>query len=166
MPWRRKWQPTPVFLPGKFHGQSSLVGYSLWGHKGVGHDWATKQQHKIRQFNSSPSKMKKPKTKCYVTCSWYTGSCKASIVILLYGTSPLYFLAPWRTLYTVLISKDLMLKHAFIHSWCNMYGTAITCQALFWALARETQAELPICHKVFVWLWTKSSLGPSFLKTS
>ena len=28
MPWRRKWQPTPVFLPGKFHGQRSLVGYS------------------------------------------------------------------------------------------------------------------------------------------
>ena len=33
MHWRRKWQPTPVFLPGEFHGQSSLVGYSPWGHK-------------------------------------------------------------------------------------------------------------------------------------
>ena len=31
--WRRKWQPTPVFLPGKFLGQRSLVGYSTWGHK-------------------------------------------------------------------------------------------------------------------------------------
>ena len=29
--WRRKWQPTPVFLPGKSHGWKSLVGYSLWG---------------------------------------------------------------------------------------------------------------------------------------
>ena len=29
-PWRRKWQPTPVFLPGKPHGQRSLVGYSPW----------------------------------------------------------------------------------------------------------------------------------------
>ena len=28
IPWRRKWQPTPVFLPGKSHGQGSLVGYS------------------------------------------------------------------------------------------------------------------------------------------
>ena len=27
------WQPTPVFLPGEFHGQRSLVGYSPWGHK-------------------------------------------------------------------------------------------------------------------------------------
>ena len=32
-PRRRKWQPTPVFLPGKSHGQRSLVGYSLWGRK-------------------------------------------------------------------------------------------------------------------------------------
>ena len=28
IPWRRKWQPTPVFLPGKNHGQRSLVGYN------------------------------------------------------------------------------------------------------------------------------------------
>ena len=33
MPWRRNWHPIPVFLPGKFHGQRSLVGYSPWGHK-------------------------------------------------------------------------------------------------------------------------------------
>ena len=32
-PWRRKWQPTPVFLPGEFHGQRSLAGYSPQGHK-------------------------------------------------------------------------------------------------------------------------------------
>ena len=31
--WRRKWQPTPVLLPRKFHGWRSLVGYCLWGHK-------------------------------------------------------------------------------------------------------------------------------------
>ena len=33
-PWRRKWQPTPVLMPGKFHGWRSLVGYSPQGHKG------------------------------------------------------------------------------------------------------------------------------------
>ena len=33
IPWNRKWHPTPVFLPGKFHGQRSLMGYSPWGHK-------------------------------------------------------------------------------------------------------------------------------------
>ena len=35
MPWRREWQPTPVFLPGKFHGERSLVDYSAWGSKGL-----------------------------------------------------------------------------------------------------------------------------------
>ena len=33
IPWRRKWQPTPVFLPGKSHGQRNLAGYSPWGCK-------------------------------------------------------------------------------------------------------------------------------------
>ena len=33
IPWRNKWQPTPVILPGEFHGQRSMVGYSLWGGK-------------------------------------------------------------------------------------------------------------------------------------
>ena len=33
IPWRRKWQPTPVFLPGKSHGRQSLVGYCPWGCK-------------------------------------------------------------------------------------------------------------------------------------
>ena len=33
IPWRRKWQPTLVFLPGVFHGQRSLARYSPWGHK-------------------------------------------------------------------------------------------------------------------------------------
>ena len=32
-PWSRKWQPTPVFLPGEFHGQRSMAGYSPWDHK-------------------------------------------------------------------------------------------------------------------------------------
>ena len=49
--WRRKWQPTPVFLPGKSHGQRSLAGYSPWNRR-VGHDLATKwnknKTHKMR----------------------------------------------------------------------------------------------------------------------
>ena len=33
IPWRRKWQLTPVFLPGESHGQRSLAGYSPWDYK-------------------------------------------------------------------------------------------------------------------------------------
>ena len=50
-PWRKKWQPTPVFLPGESQGQRSLAGYSLCGHKRVRHDLATKQQNKHKSTN-------------------------------------------------------------------------------------------------------------------
>ena len=38
MHWRRKWQPTPVFLPGESQRRGSLVGCRLWGRR-VGHNW-------------------------------------------------------------------------------------------------------------------------------
>ena len=41
IPWRRKWQPTPAFVPGDSHGQRSLVGQNPWGRR-VRHDWAPK----------------------------------------------------------------------------------------------------------------------------
>ena len=40
IPWRRKWQPTPVFSPGKYHGQRSLAGCTSRG-RTVVHDWTT-----------------------------------------------------------------------------------------------------------------------------
>ena len=43
--WRRKWQPTPVFLPGIFHWQRSLVGYSPWGQKEPDTTEATQHTH-------------------------------------------------------------------------------------------------------------------------
>ena len=42
--WRRKWKPTPALLPGKSHGQRSLVGYSPRGSQRVGHDLVTMQK--------------------------------------------------------------------------------------------------------------------------
>ena len=46
IPWRRAWQPTPVFLPGESHGQRSLVGYSLRGCKEL--DTTKGTQHTAR----------------------------------------------------------------------------------------------------------------------
>ena len=43
--------PTPVFLPGKSHGQKSLAGYSPWGRKRIGHDLATKQQQQLQYLD-------------------------------------------------------------------------------------------------------------------
>ena len=44
IPWRSKWQATPVFLPGKSHGQRSLVGLQSTESQRVRHDLVTKQQ--------------------------------------------------------------------------------------------------------------------------
>ena len=55
IPWRRKWQSTPVFLPGESHGQRSLMGYSPWGHKSwTWLKWLTMHTH-ISFFNKSSS---------------------------------------------------------------------------------------------------------------
>ena len=43
--WRRKWQSSPVFLPGRSHGQRNLAGYSCWGRR-VRHNFTTKQQQR------------------------------------------------------------------------------------------------------------------------
>ena len=50
IPWRRTWEPTPVFLLGKSHVQRSLRGYSPWGCKRVGHDLTT--EHTRTLYNS------------------------------------------------------------------------------------------------------------------
>ena len=60
IPWRRKWQPTPVFVSGKSHGERSLAGYSPWGHKesdtiehthreSQTHDWLTPAPHTMQK---------------------------------------------------------------------------------------------------------------------
>ena len=46
IPLRKAWQPTLVFLPGEFHGQKSLAGYSSWGHKELQARLTSKVAHK------------------------------------------------------------------------------------------------------------------------
>ena len=51
IPCRRKWQPTPALLPGKFHGQRSLVGYSPWGGKESDMTEHSTAQHRVLTFD-------------------------------------------------------------------------------------------------------------------
>ena len=54
IPWRREWLPTPVFLPGEFHGDRSLVGYSSWSHKELDTtEWLTHTHTHTYSFKSS-----------------------------------------------------------------------------------------------------------------
>ena len=66
MAYRRKWQPTPVFLPRKPHGQRSLVGYSPWGHK---------ESDMTERLNSS--------SRSPVTCPFHPHSSSHSMLSLL-----------------------------------------------------------------------------------
>ena len=52
MHWRRKWQPTPVFLPGESQGWGSLVGYHLWGLTELDTTEATKWQQQQQQYTA------------------------------------------------------------------------------------------------------------------
>ena len=53
IPWRRKWKLTPVFLPGKSHGQRNLEGYSPWGRKQFGTtEWLINTPANRDDFNS------------------------------------------------------------------------------------------------------------------
>ena len=59
MHWRRKWQPTPVFLPGESQGRGSLVGCRLWGRTESDTTEATQQQQRqqitVRRLGSEPA---------------------------------------------------------------------------------------------------------------
>ena len=52
IPWRRKWQTTPVFLAVKSHGQRGLVGYSPWGKKRARYDLVTKWKQLIQTLET------------------------------------------------------------------------------------------------------------------
>ena len=58
MPWSRKWHPIPVFLPGKSHGQWSLVGYSPWGCKELDtNEWMSTHSVSRHNLNAGNPKM-------------------------------------------------------------------------------------------------------------
>ena len=88
-PWRRKWQPTPVFLPGKSHEQKSLAGFSPQGHKRIGYDLATNQQHFFKKRMS--------KQTCWHVLNQHTMTVTKFLVILHFAHSvpSLHLLSFW-----------------------------------------------------------------------
>ena len=83
IPWRKKWQPTPVFLPGGSHGQRSLVSNSLWGCKRVRQDLATKQQQNFCVSLTTIKSVKKCNGPTMVIFKWITKFFNFSMVILI-----------------------------------------------------------------------------------
>src|SRR5574337_103958 len=79
MHWRRKWQPTPLFLPGESQGQRSLVGCRLWGHAESDATEATWQHQQLLASTQPPHSLNHlpPQT-------------RYSILLLLIFFAPLY----------------------------------------------------------------------------
>ena len=95
-PWRRKLQPTPVFLPGESHGQRSLVGYSAWGCKDL---------DVTERLNNNRDKE--------LFCCWYAVPCQEWFP-LMRGS---WFMACFSfMIHTILSLPGLFLKCAH---WCH-----------------------------------------------
>ena len=79
MHWRKKWQPTPVFLPGESQGQGSLVGCRLWGHTESDTTEATQQQQgNLYWMNEFPL----PQVQVLTLSNKFINSLKAETVLI------------------------------------------------------------------------------------
>ena len=112
--WRRKWQPTPVFLPGKSHGQRSLAGYSSWDHKRVRHDLVTKKKPNNKQRSQRERQADRSAGLPWVSlASWLCCCCSVLFETLwdlldcsIPGSSVLHYL---------LVMKGIQMKRQNIH---------------------------------------------------
>ena len=111
--WRRKWRPTPVFLPGKLHGQRSLMGYSPWNHKSW--TWlSTQPRTRILGWKPLSLRLSKALLNCLLASSVVIG--KSGVILM----SDSYI-------------------HLFMHSFIIFHSTSISgtissppmCQPLF-----------------------------------
>ena len=96
IPWRRKWQPTPVFLPGEFHGQRSLVGYSSRGCKESNiTEWLNMRMHACAHTHTHTHIVRRPGA----ASLW--GFTRRSVHSLLFQShwaascGDLYLVSPW-----------------------------------------------------------------------
>ena len=87
MHWRRKWQPTPVFLPGESQGWGSLVGCHLWGHTESDTTEVTQQQQQLTYIMAKQDSRKFENTGVIVSSeSWQChllGALTWTIILLL-----------------------------------------------------------------------------------
>ena len=110
IPWRRKWQLTPLFLPGKFHGQSSLVGYSPWGRR-VTQDRRTEHTHTHTHTHTKNNNMPTFLNTAQLKRVNFTNRVQNPIYSSFSRTSPLH---PMSELNTILNFMCFLPLHCFI----------------------------------------------------
>ena len=141
IPWRRKWQLTPVFLPGEFHGQRRLVSYSLWGLKDLDMtEWAC-----MWKFDSVFSS-----TRPWHIAQWllrfslYGIDFMGNIICLGYTKSLQYF---WKNTYSVLETPEYLKINEYDSTYTTFWKRQnfvnskkrSSCQAGGWG--RDKQVE-------------------------
>ena len=141
--WRRKWQPTPVFLPGKSHGQRSLGGYSPWGRK---ESDTTERLH----FTSALLTMPKPLT------VWMTINCGNQCQVLLNSTSSVYTICATTSNQALIFKflkvqlKELLLSHSHTKV-CSFHTEGYNfLPATLALLIQESQVSVPLIPSYFL----------------
>ena len=118
IPWRRQWQPTPVFLPGKFHGQRCLVDYSPWSHKESDTTERAHTHTRTHRAGILPAlqglfKLHPHSLTC---CTWFCLKEMSKISWFLKNYSwfhflHYFFLNPWLSLSSQKLSSSLIILH-------------------------------------------------------
>ena len=115
IPWKRKWQPTLVLLPRKSHWQRSLVSYSTWGHKTVGHDLGTNQQQQWLTNDSVGQQFRLGPVDSSMSLRWVHISFYGFLPVLEANNSSHFWLLARRTGRLVLcLSQPLSITY-FVH---------------------------------------------------
>ena len=168
MPWRRKWQPNLVFLPGKSHGQRNLMGYSPWGCQRVTHDLVTKQQPSCFQYFLSPSSLP-PKNLSIFTIPGFLNtfipfsllglSLHCSISISTWQNLSILLGAAWMCKVFRFTHRGFLISSIF-HSSLSLMLTINICSLLGWPKSSlgfsitSYGSQLVICNQLFATPWT------------
>ena len=131
IPWRRKWPPTPVFLPGKSRGQGSLAGYM--GSQRAGHEWQS--EHTQAHTAIAPLGYS---SYIYTHVGAYVDTDKCQVIYGLIKVKQVKVTGNAR------VGRGRAPKS---HSWCAMEPGF-----KFWAFQRQT-CGLNHCAEAVKWLW-------------
>ena len=157
IPWRRKWQPAPVFLPGESHGRRSLEGYSPRGHR-VGHDCARMQAVISFQFFRASSSNPECEIALAVDCGdshgkqWFALPIKADMdcQLAMHQAQCLHF-ASLSYLFPLSLSPFYTGGHSSTRGWGLAQGHTVCVEAL----AKLSDFSIPTGASISVQLCCK-----------
>ena len=143
-PLEKEMEPTPVFLPGKSHGQRSLAGYSSWNQRRVGHDWANTHTctHSVLQLKANFSVLLKQYNSKYFT------------------QSPVYY----KDFPPRLLRTKIIIHECFVISW-NCFSCPLQALSPDMVVSSHPSGEQNQADDLRIKLWRsqKSSLSAALL---